>query len=203
MDDHDATPRPDDADRPDRTFRPVRGWSALWRGAFGTHHAGSDWVVEVHYLDLDERLRLFRDGRFVEELTSPARFDLGDGASVRVALSLLGVRQAHLETATGRRDLDPLPGTSEAWRDRVHRDHPTASRAVAATAWTVLVVGLLAQVPPALRLLEVVLAQVDVAWRAPQLWEAPDAWGPWLGAAALLAGLDRALRRRWSPWLDD
>jgi hypothetical protein len=202
MDDHDATPRPDD-DRPDRRFRPVTGWTALWRGAFGTHHAGSDWVVEVHYLDLDERLRLYRDGRLVEERRSPARFELPDGASVHVALSLLGVRHARLETTAGTRDLDPLPGTSEAWRDRVAREHPTASAAVAATAWVVLVVGLLAQVPPALRLLSVLLAQVDVTWQAPALWEAPDAWGPWLGWAALLAGVDRALRRRWTPWLDD
>ncbi|MBO9569749.1 MAG: hypothetical protein J7503_13110 [Cellulomonas iranensis] len=202
MDDDDATPRPDDTG-PAATFRPVTGWSALWRGAFGTHHAGSHWVVDVHYLDLDERLRLYRDGRLVEERRSPARFALDDGASVRVALSTFGVRHAHLETAAGRRDLDPLPGTSEAWRDRMDREHPTASRAVAAVAWLVLVVGLLAQVPPALRLVEVALAHVDVAWRAPALWEAPDAWGPWLGGAAVLAAVDRALRRRWTPWLDD
>ncbi|WP_155376826.1 hypothetical protein [Cellulomonas sp. JZ18] len=203
MDDHDDhAPDPDRADRL-RVFRPVRGWSVLWRGAFGVRHVGAEWVVDVDYLDPDERVRLYRDGTLVDERRSPARFPLGDGARVEAALSTWGMRRVRLVTPDGARDLEPLPGTAEAWRDRVDREHPAASRLVAAAAWCVLAVGAVAQLPALLGLVERGLGMVGASWDAPALWEPSGRWVPWLAAAAVVAALDRGLRRRWSPWLDD
>lgn len=181
-------------------LRPIAGWSALWRSAFDVEHAGSTWTVEVDYLDLGERVGLYRDGRLVEEETSPARFALPGGAHLEAALSLLGMRRVHLITGEGDRLLSPLPGTGEAWRARLAQRHPRAATLVDATSWSVLVLGLLAQLPGLLQRLE---ATIGVELPHLSALDPPGALGAVLGGAALLAALDRALALRHSRWLDN
>lgn len=132
-------------------FRPVRGWGVLWRSAFVLWHGGHEYVVDVDFLDWDERIRLYRDRRLVDEQRSRARFDL-PGARIEARMSLYGMRYVRVVDAVGDvRDVPPMPGTAEAWRDRMDRERPTASRAVGVAAWVVLVVALVTQVPQASR----------------------------------------------------
>src|SRR5689334_18386521 len=71
-DDREDDDHGDHGDRRDgaATFRPVRGWAVLWRSAFGLRHGGHEYVVAVDFLDWDERIRLYRDGRLVDEQRS-------------------------------------------------------------------------------------------------------------------------------------
>ncbi|ROP27181.1 hypothetical protein [Pseudokineococcus lusitanus] len=180
-------------------LRPVGGWSALYRSTFEVEHDGATWTVDADYLDLGERLGLYRDGRLVDERSSPARFALPDGARVEAALSLLGMRRVHLVTPDGERLLVPTPGTGEAWRAGVARRHPRASAVVGALSWLVLVVGLLLQLPGwAAR----VAGWLGTTSPLPAV-DLPGGVTTALGVAALVAGLDRALQVRHSRWLDD
>lgn len=178
-------------------YRPVRGWQVLWRSGFATWHRGHEYVVDVDFLDWDERIRLYRDRRLVGEQRRRAVFDLPGGAAVEARLSTYGMRYVRLVDGDDVRDLDPLPGTAEAWRDRLHADHPDASRALGAVSWTVLVVALLTQVPQLLGLLSGV-----TGWDPPAL-VLPGAVNTVLSVGGVAAAVERALRRRYHPLLDD
>ncbi|WP_455603511.1 hypothetical protein [Cellulosimicrobium funkei] len=200
--DREDDDRGDHGDHGDRrdgaaTFRPVRGWAVLWRSAFGLRHGGHEYVVAVDFLDWDERIRLYRDGRLVDEQRSRARFDLG-GATLEARMSTYGMRYVRVVDAVGTvHDVPPLPGTAEAWRDRMDRERPTASRAVGVTAWVVLAVALVTQVP---QLLE--LASQFTGWTPPFVPDLPGPVNTVLTVGGVLAALDRALRRRYHPLLD-
>ncbi len=150
--DREDDDRGDHGDRRDgaATFRPVRGWAVLWRSAFGLRHGGHEFVVAVDF-DWDERIRLYRDGRLVDEQRSRARFDLG-GATLEARMAPTGCGTCASWTRSAPCTTSPLPGTAEAWRDRMDRERPTASRAVGVTAWVVLAVALVTQVPQLLAL---------------------------------------------------
>lgn len=178
-------------------FRPVRGWGVLWRSAFVLHHGGHEYVVGVDFLDWDERIRLYRDRRLVDEQRSRARFDLG-GAVLEARMSLYGMRYVRVVDAVGDvRDVPPMRGTAEAWRDRMDREHPTASRVVGVAAWVVLAVALVTQVP---QLLDLVSGLTG--WSPPFVPDLPAPVNTVLSVAGVLAALDRALRRRYHPLLD-
>jgi hypothetical protein len=181
----------------DETFRPVRGWGVLWRSAFVLWHGGHEYVVDVDFLDWDERIRLYRDRRLVDEQRSRARFDLG-GAALEARMSLYGMRYVRVVDAVGhRQDVPPMPGTAEAWRDRMDRERPTASRAVGVTAWVVLVVALVTQVP---QLLDLVSG--FTGWTPPFVPDLPASVNTVLSVAGVVAAVDRGLRRRYHPLLD-
>ena len=96
----------------DEAFRPVAGWGVLWRSAFVLWHGGHEYVVDVDFLDWDERIRLYRDRRLVDEQRSRARFDLG-GAALEARMSLYGMRYVRVVDAVGDvRDVPPMPGTA-------------------------------------------------------------------------------------------
>lgn len=169
----------------------------LWRSAFVLWHGGHEYVVDVDFLDWDERIRLYRDRRLVDEQRSRARFDLG-GAALEARMSLYGMRYVRVVDAVGdRQDVPPMPGTAEAWRDRMDRERPTASRAVGVTAWVVLVVALVTQVP---QLLDLVSG--FTVWTPPFVPDLPASVNTVLSVAGVVAALDRGLRRRYHPLLD-
>lgn len=194
----------DDRERHDRgddvrgaSFRPVTGWDVLWRSAFVLWHGGHEYVVAVDFLDWDERIRLYRDRRLVDEQRSRARFDLG-GATVEARTGLYGMRYVRAVDPSGAvADVAPMPGTAEAWRDRMDRERPTASRAVGVAAWVVLVVALVTQVP---QLLELVSGLTG--WSPPFVPDLPAPVNTVLGVAGVVAAVDRALRRRYHPLVD-
>ena len=49
------------------TLRPLKPTDLLWRGLYGISHGGMDYVVEVDFFDIGEKVRLYRDGALVAE----------------------------------------------------------------------------------------------------------------------------------------
>lgn len=191
----------------DEELRPIRGWQALWRSGFAVTHRGHEYVVDVDYLDFDERIRLYRDGLLVDEQRSKARFLLPDGpegltpelrTTIEARMSLYGMRYVRLVDGGETRDVPPLPGTAEAWRDRMDTRYPTASRVAGAASWVVLAVALVTLVPQLLDLVGGI-----TGWEPPFVPDLPAGANAVLSVAGILAALDRALRRRYHPLLDD
>ncbi|ACQ78959.1 hypothetical protein Bcav_0698 [Beutenbergia cavernae DSM 12333] len=183
----------------EESYRPVQGWQFVNRSAFTVRHGGHTWVVDVDFFDWDERIRLYRDGALVDEQRGRVRFDLDDGSAITARTATYGMRYVRLITPDGvTHDVPPADGTAEAWRARVHAEHPTASRAVAAASWTVLVAAIVTQVP---RLLDVLGVWID---GVPSF--ALDLPGPLntaLQVGGVLAAIDRGLRLRHNRWIDD
>ncbi len=178
-------------------LRPLKPADVFWRGLYGIAHEGSQYVVEVDFFDIKEKVRLYRDGVLIGEKRSPASFDI-DGACISAAMALYGMKHAWL-TPEGlpRRGLAPLPGTAEAHRLAFGRSHPVLNALLGATAWFVLAVALVTQVP---NLLNGVGSLTG--WTVPTFGLPPWLDG-FLSVAGILAGLDRGLRMKHTPLLDD
>ena len=179
-----------------RSLRPLGGWDVVTRGRFEAHHDGHVWTVDLDYFDFGEKLHLYRDGIEVEVQKSPATFRLGAGAEIKASMGLLGMREADLVVDGERTILTPVEGTAEAWRLRLERERPEASRLVGAVSWTVLVVALVYEVP---QLLALVAGAIGADFEAPVTL--PGVANFALGIAALAAALERALRFKNNRWL--
>ncbi len=186
-------------------LRPLKPADVFWRGLYGVRRDGSHYVVEVDFFDIGEKVRLYRDGRLVGERPSPARFQLEGHAAIEASMALYGMKRAHLvEEGHGARALEPLPGTAEARRLAFDARYPGISRAIAVVAWVVLAVAAVTQVPNMLNSLANGAAWlgVPVSFAVPTF--ALPAWlNVFLGAAGIVAGLDRGLRMVHNPLLDD
>ena len=125
-----------------QSLKPLAGWSAAFRGRFETRHLGHTWTVDADFLDLDQRLALYRDGDLVERKRSPASFELGPGASIEAAIGVFGMRRIELVAGTATTMLEPVEGTLEAWRLGLARERPGLSTVIGAVSWTVLVIAL-------------------------------------------------------------
>ncbi len=187
------------------TLRPPKPTDVIWRGLYGTEHAGAGYVVEVDFFDPGEKVKLYRNGTLAEVKRSPARFVLDEDTTIKAAMSLYGMKQAHiLERDKPGRALSPLPGTAEAARQRFDQEHPTLSRMIAIISWVVLVVALVTQIPNAINGISNGLAALGF----PLGFSVPTfALPAWLNAAltvlGIAAGLDRGLRMVHNPLLDD
>ena len=113
-------------------------------------------------------------------------------------MSMYGMRYVRLVDGGETHDVPALPGTGEAWRERMDARYPTASRIAGAAAWVVLAVALVTQVPQLLDLLGGL-----TGWEPPFVPDLPAGVNAVLSVAGVLAALDRALRRRYHPLLDD
>ena len=125
-------------------------------------------------------------------------FALGEGASIRAAMALYGMKAAELvREGSGPRQLVPLPGTAEARRLGFERAHPALSALMAAGAWLVLAVALVTQAPNLINGVSFWTGLEVPAFGLPA----------WLNGAlsvlSILSGLDRGLRMKHSPLLDD
>lgn len=76
--------------RDSEVLRPLRRGEGLVRGRFETQHNGSTYVVDAHYLDMDERIRLYRDGRLVDTARRRAAFHLDGGVRIEAAVARSG-----------------------------------------------------------------------------------------------------------------
>src|SRR5690606_36846278 len=141
---------------------------------------------------------LYRDGLHVDEQRSPARFELPDRAVLEAKMGLLGMTKLGLKVAGTEQPLRPAPGTAEARRAAFERRFPTASRVLAALAWAILVVVLIVEIP---QLIEVISRALGGDFESPFNLSGPAQAA--LGGLALFAALDRALRFKHSPWLDE
>lgn len=186
-----------DDDGPPTAFR---RWHGLWRSAYEFEHAGRDYLVDIHYFAWEHCVRLYEDGVRVAVGDESLEHILDDGSVVEVKLSTYGTRHARLRHLGVLHDFTPVAGSSEAWRDHMHEKHPVASRAVGAVSWTVLAVAAILLIPQLWQVLAEFVDALD-----------PDAvpyvdLPPWantgLTVAGVMAGIERALRRRYNPLLD-
>lgn len=181
-------------------LRDPGAWDLLWRGSFGTEHDGAEWVVDVDYFDVKERIRLYRDGQLVEAQKSPARFVLDEDTAIVAAMTLYGMKRVDLvdvRTDEKREALRPRRGTAEAWRARLSREQPGLNRGIGIASWCVLVFALATQLPVAYNSSLAHLTGHELPTLELPVWA-----NAVLGVAALLAGLDRALQLKHNKWID-
>ena len=179
-----------------RPLRPLGGWDLVSRGRFEARHDGHVWTVDLDYFDFGEKLHLYRDGVEVEVQKSPAKFDLGQDATIEASMGLLGMRQVDLVVEGARTVLTPVKGTAEEWRLRLARERPETSRLIGAVSWAVLVVALIYELP---QLIALVGSALGADFKSP--FTLPGAANFALGIAALAAALERALRFKSNRWL--
>jgi hypothetical protein len=179
------------------SLSPVRGLDVIRRGVYEIDHSGHEFAVEVDYLDFSEKIRLYRDGTWVETRKSPARFQIEDGAVIEASMGLLGMRKLRLVGAEGETPLRPAPGTAEARRVSFERRHPTASRLIGVASWAILVAAVVLEIP---QLVDLVADKLGFEFDSPLLLPSPV--NTLVGVLALLAALERALRFKHNRWLD-
>jgi len=187
------------------TLPELKGMDRLLRGRFELEYGGAKYVVDAHYLDLDERIRLYRDGQLVEVARRRARFQLDEGAAIEAAVSQVGMKYVRLRRKGIRETvpLAPAQGTAEAWRSRLDRKHPRASRAAGAAALVILAIVLLIELPQLVNLVGSLAPLIGLpAFGVPAL-----VLPGWLNVALIVlggaAGLERSLSMRYTPLLDD
>lgn len=179
------------------TIKPFRPWHALWRSVFEVEHGGHLWSIDVDFFEWDKNARLYRDGQLVEYLTSPARFELPDGARIEVDLSLFGFKRLRLVDGDRETGLSPMPGTAEAWRARIARRYPNASRWIERVSWTILAIALITQGPDLLGLLGRLFGlSFSFGFSLPPVLDAV------ITSLGVLAAIERALSMKYDPWLD-
>lgn len=200
-----------------RPLKAFHWWQGLWRSVFAIEHDDAHWHVEVNFLDWDERVALYRDGHQDRTQRLPARFGLDDGSRIEVRTSTYGIRRAHLVSPEGReQQLVPVPGSAERWRADLERRRPGLSTTISVTSFVVLLAVIVLQVPQGLEWLADLSDEV-----APELpenlsglvgvlgqfsftspWNLGSVLNTSITVAGLLALLERALRLRYSWWLD-
>src|SRR5690606_6403082 len=186
-------------------LRPLRRGEGLVRGRFVTEHDGATYVVDAHYLDLDERIRLYRNGRLVDTARGRATFHLGGGVRIEAAVAQAGMKYVRLRQgeAGGTVQLPPADGTAEAWRARVGHAHPTASLVVGWISLVALRAGLGSELP---RLGDLAGSLTPLIGR-PSFEVAALTLSGWANLALIIlagaAGLERGLSMKYNPLLDD
>ncbi|MFJ6697957.1 hypothetical protein ACIQM4_18080 [Streptomyces sp. NPDC091272] len=194
-----------------RELQRFRGWQLPLRSLFWLRLHGPDghahrYAVDVrHWARLDSgriRAHLFLDGRHTAESKLPAIFPV-EGGVIEVAMSNFGIRRCHYRPSAGEpRQLTPDPASAEGRRACLGARRPGLSRAIGIGAVLLLVIGLGLNL---LQLAEPLSRMPPVAQRV-GVFESPVHLPVWLnlalGAGAVLASMERALRLRYSALLD-
>lgn len=179
----------------------------LWRGLYGVEYRGEHWVVEVDYFDVTETITIFCDGTEVAKRKSPFKHQVAPGVWIEAAMALYGMKRARLvdEIAGSEIALTPLEGTAEDKRLRFEKRYPLTSKVVAVAAWTILFVALVAQIPNLLNSLSNLVDMMSLPVPLPKVptLNLPDWLNCALGIMGIAAGLDRGLRMKHNPLLDD
>lgn len=192
-------------------LRRIRWWQMLGRSLFHldlTDAAGRAirYSVDVRPWRTDQngyvKVHLFRDGAQHAVSRAPAFFPV-EGGTIEVATTSVGLKRCHYVTDRAvAHQLTPDTRSAEGRRARLARSRPTLSRAVGIASTAALLVGVL------LLFQEIAVPILQI----PPVAERIGSVGPlihlplWLtialGAAAVLASTERALRLRYH-WLLD
>lgn len=179
----------------------------LRHGLYGIEHRGEYWVVEVDYFDVTETITIFCDGTEVAKGKSPFRHQVAPGVWIEAAMALYGMKRAHLvDEVTGSEiALTPLEGTAEDKRLRFEKQYPLASKTIAVAAWIILFIALVTQIPNLLNSLSNLADTMSLPVSLPKVptFNLPDWLNCALGVIGIAAGLDRGLRMKHNPLLDD
>lgn len=189
--------------RESELLRPLRRGEGLVRGRFETEHNGAIYVVDANYLDLDERIRLYRDGRLVDTARGRATFHLGGGVRIEAAVARVGMKYVRLRQGGVTVQLPPAAGTAEAWRARIGHAHPTASRVVGWISLVILLAVLGIELPQLVNLAGNLTPLIGLpSFEVPAL-----TLSGWANLALIIlagaAGLERSLSMKHNPLLDD
>lgn len=200
-----------------KSLKPFRWWQGLWRSSFGINHDGARWDITVDFFDWDERIALYKDGRQDRTQVQPAKFTLDDGAVIEARTSFWGMRRAHLVTMEGNEQmLTPAPGSAERWRADLEQARPALSRTISIVSFLVLLTSVVVGLPQGIEWLAALSSQVapnlpdNLNWAADWLdrftftspWHLDGAANTVLLIAGVAAVLERALRLRYSWWLE-
>jgi hypothetical protein len=180
---------------------PIR--SLFWFRPTGDAHA---YVVDVrHGAQLDDskvRAHLYVNGRHELESKLPASFPVAGGA-IEVAMSAYGIKRCHFVPVSGTPEqLTPDPASAEGRRARLEANRPGLSRGIGVVSILTLVIGL------GLNLLQLAepISQIPPIAENVGTFTSPVRLPLWLnialGAGAVLASMERALRMRYTPLLD-
>lgn len=194
-----------------RELRGFRWWqlpqrSLFWLRLPGAGGHGPLYAVDVrHRARLDDskiRAHLFLDGRHAAESRLPAVFPVHGGV-IEVAMSNYGIKRCHYCPSGGQpRQLTPDPASAEGRRARFGARHPGLSRTIGFVSVLLLLIGV------GLNLLQLAgpLSQIPPVMERIGTFEPPVRLPVWLnislGAGAVLASMERALRLRYSAFLD-
>jgi hypothetical protein len=179
------------------TLRPVKGLDVIRRGVYEIEHAGHAYAVEVDFLDFAEKVRLYRDGGWIDTKKSPARFEPTAGTVIEASMGLLGMKKLKLVDAHGERALQPAAGTAEARRAGFEHRYPTASRVIGVLSWAILIVALIVEIP---QLIDFAADKFGFEFDSPLLLPGPV--NTLIGVLAVIALIDRALRFKHNRWID-
>jgi len=190
---------------------PFRWWQLFGRSVFELPAAPdrpARYTVDVRHIgdrvDGAVRARLYRDGALAAVSRLPTAFPV-EGGVIEVAINSIGLRRCHFVPNGDRaaaRVLTPLPASAEGRRARLERDNPVASRVIGALGLAAVLIGVavggyelamqLVRIPAVVEVIGVIERPVRI----------PLEIGIAVGAAAVLGGLERALRLR-ATWLDE
>lgn len=195
-----------------RPLKRFRWWQLPVRALFYLPLSRRDgrqtvYAVDVrHWANLDKgkiRAHLFLDGRQHSESKLPAAFPV-EGGTVEVAMSAYGIKRCHYVTTAGaERQLTPDPKSAEGRRARLDRKHPALSRSIGFLSVTMLLIGF------GLNLLQLAepVSRIPPIAESIGHFESPIHLPVWLNIAlalaALLGSMERALRLRYNPLLDN
>ncbi|GAB3431183.1 hypothetical protein [Actinophytocola sediminis] len=187
-------------DRPEGTtgkrLSPLRRHEILHRLIYTIDHPDRHGELVNHTVQVDVsrddgHAELYVDGRQLATMEMPAAFPVAGGV-IEVASTPYGVRRVHLVMDNGtERRLDPLPGTLEHRRGRLHRRHPRLSRAIGWAAIAILVTSLVLAVPQAIEL----LTRLDRVEEWVGTFTSPIQLPAWLNASLTVAGVLAATER--------
>jgi hypothetical protein len=194
-----------------RPLKRFRWWQLLSRSLFylpADVAAGRDGVyaVDVNHMKSDDNgdteAHLYRDGARQARVRLPAVFPV-EGGTIEVETSAFGLRRCHfVSDAGGEQQLVPDPRSAEGRRARLDRERPTLSRWIGVVSIILVVVPLILGLPQT----------VEVISRTPALaehvgvFDSPIDLPAWLNivlsVSAAVGSSERALRLRYSRWLD-
>lgn len=188
-------------------LQPFRWWQAFSRSLFHLRlmDQAETWSVDVRHggdEDGEVYVNLYRDGLQMARVKPPASFPL-PGGTIRVAVSMYGVRQADYLAHDGTvQQLTPDMSSAEGRRAHLDQTRPALSRLLGLASATVLLVSLVLGVP---QLLESVTSIPPVA-ESIGTFASPFLLPAWANTSLFLAGVaastERALRLRYN-WLLD
>jgi hypothetical protein len=194
-----------------RELQRFRWWQLPLRSLFWLQLTSDDdhvrtYAVDVrHWARVDDskvRAHLFVNGRHAAESKLPASFPV-EGGTLEVAMSAYGLKRCHyVATAEASRRLTPDPASAEGRRARLDAEHPALSRGMGVVSVLTLVIGV------GLNLLQLAepISQIPPIAASIGTFESPIRLPLWLnitlGAGAVLASMERALRLRYTPLLD-
>lgn len=194
-----------------RELQRFRWWQLPIRSLFWFRPTGADarariYAVDVrHGAQLDDskvRARLYVNGRHELESKLPASFPV-DGGAIEVEMSAYGIRRCHYVPVSGTpQQLTPDPASAEGRRARLEAERPRLSRGIGVVSILMLVIGV------GLNLLQLAepISQIPPIAESTGTFTSPIRLPLWLnialGAGAVLASMERALRLRYTPLLD-